>query len=95
MQNFKTNQVWFIDRQRLIVHEVPLIEVGDSAPVGWCIVVREERFDGSIDELRRIESANFSENHFFPSEKLRKTDLRELMLGTPEIGGYSEELDTN
>ena len=148
VQNFVTNQVWFVDKQRSIVHELALLQresvdktlddislaEGEPQPgllsaepcidleplqiglstwrgqsvsvwhcldhseqlyakqyfsLAWNIVIREQRNNGIVDELRNIETANFSVDHFFPSKKFRATDLRELLLGSRGISRYS------
>lgn len=147
-QNFVTDQVWFVDKQRSIVHELELLKQegvdktiddnslaagepqsgllsaepcidleplqiglstwrGQSVSVWhcldhteqlyakqyfslvWNIVIREQRNNGIVNELRNIETANFSVNHFFPSKIFRDTDLRELLLGSRGISRYS------
>ncbi len=56
----------------------------------WGLVVREERVDQTTIELSNIKSAEFSVDHFTPPTYFRKTDFRELIIGSPEIGNYSE-----
>ncbi|MEE9334688.1 MAG: hypothetical protein V3U65_11430 [Granulosicoccaceae bacterium] len=56
----------------------------------WGLVIREERIDQTIIELSNIRQAEFSAGHFTPPTYFRKTDFRELIIGSPEIGSYSE-----
>ena len=56
----------------------------------WGLVIREERIDQTTIELSNIKSAEFSVDHFTPPTYFRKTDFRELIIGSPEIGNYSE-----
>ena len=56
----------------------------------WGLVIREERVDQTTIELNNIKSADFSVGHFTPPTYFRKTDFRELIIGSPEIGSYSE-----
>ncbi len=56
----------------------------------WGLVIREERIDQTTIELSNIRRAEFSVGHFTPPTYFRKTDFRELIIGSPEIGNYSE-----
>jgi len=56
----------------------------------WGIVIREERIDQKTIELGNIKRAEFPVDHFTPPPYFRKTDFRELIIGSPEIGSYSE-----
>lgn len=56
----------------------------------WGLVIREERIDQTTIELSNIKQAEFSVGHFTPPTYFRKTDFRELIIGSPEIGSYSE-----
>ncbi len=56
----------------------------------WRIVVREERSDHIIEELRSISPAKFDANHFFPKNKYRDANLRELLHREQTIDRYSE-----
>lgn len=56
----------------------------------WQIVVREHRIGSSIEELRSLQNVVFPTKHFNPKKNLRAADLRELLLGYPEISRFSE-----
>jgi hypothetical protein len=56
----------------------------------WSLGVREERIDQTTIELVNIKPTKFISNNFYPPNYFRKTDFRELIFGSPEIGNYSE-----
>ena len=56
----------------------------------WNLGVREKRVDQTTIELVNIKSVEFLSNNFYPPNYFRKTDFRELITGSPEIGSYSE-----
>lgn len=56
----------------------------------WQLGVREERIDQTTIELVNIKPTEFLSTNFYPPNYFRKTDFRELIIGSPEIGNYSE-----
>lgn len=56
----------------------------------WQLGVREERIDQTTIELVNIKPTEFLSDNFYPPNYFRKTDFRELIIGSPEIGNYSE-----
>ena len=54
------------------------------------VVVRVERADGTVEELRGIEPLAFGPEHFVPSPALREVGIEELLRGAPAVARYEE-----
>lgn len=54
------------------------------------VVVRIERTDGGVEELRGIEPLSFGPDHFLPSPTLREVGVEELLGGAAPVARYEE-----
>ena len=54
------------------------------------VVVRVERADGTVEELRGIEELAFGPDHFVPSASLREVSIEELLGGAAPVARYAE-----